>query len=85
MIKSKRQNKMVEKYFDKCEKGRIGVMPYMEGGNKIKFVWNDKVGRGRIIDCTLSKEGKEYAWKRYCELKEKWKRYDKKQEAKDGD
>ena len=38
---------ILNKFFDDCEARKIGVMPYCEGENKIRFVWHDK-GMGRI-------------------------------------
>lgn len=52
-------------YFDLCEKGEAGVMPYIEGQTDIEFVWTNNKGYGRKVMIGLRAEGKVETLKRY--------------------
>ena len=61
---------MLEEYFEDCKKGKIGVMPYMEGQRTITFVWHNNKGYGREAKLSLTKEGMEEALKLHKEIEE---------------
>jgi len=63
-----KEDTLLEKYFKDCKKGKMGVMPYNEGQTTIRFVWTNGKGYGRICDLSLTKEGKEEAWKLIKEI-----------------
>lgn len=65
MVKEK---SILETYFAECKKGKMGVMPYMEGQSKIKFVWTNGKGWGREAVLTMNKDGKKEAWKLYQDI-----------------
>ncbi len=56
-------------YFKKCKKGKMGVMPYMDGQRSITFVWHNHKGFGREAKIGLTKEGMEEALKLYKEIR----------------
>ena len=71
---------ILEEYFDDCKKGKKGVMPYYEGCSTIEFVWTNGKGYGRICKLSLTKEGKDEAWKLYqdiCKINDKGKQFNK--------
>ncbi|KKK88044.1 hypothetical protein LCGC14_2747170 [marine sediment metagenome] len=59
---------ILEGYFKDCKKGKMGVMPYMEGQRTIIFVWHNNKGYGREAKLSLTKEGMEEALKLYKEI-----------------
>ncbi len=65
---------ILEEYFKKCKKGKMGVMPYWEGKATIVFVWYNDKGYGREAKLGLTKDGREEALKLYKEIEKLNKR-----------
>lgn len=65
-----KEETILEGYFEDCKKGKMGVMPYMEGQRTITFVWYNHKGFGREAKLSLTKEGMNEAIKLYKELEE---------------